>query len=66
METAYGENKSNPMKQFRKKIDISNPILLSIHFNETAPGAKNNATTVSLFCIAILEGSLMKDFTFFI
>ena len=26
METAYVENKSNRIKQFRKKIDFSNPI----------------------------------------
>ena len=49
VKTAYGENKSKPIKQFRKKIDFSNPIFLSIHFNETAPGAKNNATTVFYF-----------------
>ena len=47
METAYRENKSNAIKQFRKKIDFSNPIFLSIHLNEKAPGAKNNATTLT-------------------
>ena len=44
METAYGEYKSNPIKPFRKKFEFSNPIFSSIHFNESAPGAKNNAT----------------------
>ena len=56
METAYGENKSNPIKQFRKKIDFSNPIFLSIHFNETAPGTKNNATTVLSIKIGYIQG----------
>ena len=44
METTYGENKSNRIKQFRKKDWFLQPHFLSTHFNETAPGAKNNAT----------------------
>ena len=41
-----GKIKAIQSSNSEKKIDFLNPTFLSIDFNVTAPGAKNNVTTV--------------------